>query len=199
METAYIGDIIEEHRGKLGGLLSILQDIQLAVGYLPEDALKVVADATGRSLTDLHDFATFYNTFRFKPEVTDLDEDSVTKTCDYIDVKCPHCNHSLMDSDCHINGIPSVRITVSFGMNHGWLRISSCPETDSFACEYELPRNGVANFFCPHCHVELVAAENCVLCGAPMIPQIVEAGFTRRCSRSDCISKLNKQAARLCS
>ncbi len=199
MDTVHIENIIENHKGKLGGLLSILQDIQLAVGYLPEEELKVVANATGRSLADLYDFANFYNTFRFKPEVTDLDEDSVTKTCDYIDVKCPHCNHSLMDSDCHINGIPSVRITVSFGMNHGWLQIPSNREIESFACEYEFPRNGVANFFCPHCHAELATAKSCVICGAPMIPQVMKAGFTSRCSRSDCISKSNKQAARLCS
>ena len=199
METAYIEDIIEEHRGKLGGLLSILQDIQLAVGYLSEDALKAVADATGRSLTDLYGFATFYKTFRFTPEVTDLDQNSVKKACDYIDVKCPHCNHSLMDYGCFINGIPSVRITVSFGMCHGWLRIPSNQEIESFACEYEFPRNGVAHFFCPHCHAELATAKNCVICSAPMIPQVMKAGFTSRCSRSDCISRSNKQAARQCS
>ncbi|MCP4605564.1 MAG: hypothetical protein GY847_34420, partial [Proteobacteria bacterium] len=177
METVHILRIVEKHKGKLGGLLSILQDIQLAIGYLPEKALGVVADATGRSLTDLYGFATFHNSFRFKPEVADLIEDSAKKTHNYIYVKCPRCNHSLMDSGCFVEGIPSVRITVSFGMDHGWLRIPSSPDIDSFACEYEFPLTGIVNFFCPHCSTELLIAENCVICSAPMIPRVAKSGF----------------------
>ena len=199
MNPVYVLDIVEKHRGKLGGLLSMLQDIQLAVGYLPKEALMVVADATGRSLTDLYGFATFYRDFRFEPDATNLIENSPQESGNYIYVRCPRCNHSLMDPECLIEHLPSVRITVSFGMEHGWLRIPSSEKIDSFACEHELPLKGVVNFFCPHCHTEIVTAENCALCSAPMIPQIAKQGFVKRCSRSDCISRSKKQAAGMCS
>jgi len=60
--------IIENHNGKLGGLMTILEDIQSEYGYLPEMSLRLVADETGVSLVDIFGVATFYHSFSLKPQ-----------------------------------------------------------------------------------------------------------------------------------
>lgn len=60
--------IIENHNGKLGGLMTILRDVQSEYGYLPEMSLRMVADETGSSLVDIYGVATFYHSFSLKPQ-----------------------------------------------------------------------------------------------------------------------------------
>jgi NADH-quinone oxidoreductase subunit E len=50
-----------------GELISILEGIQAKYGYLPEDALKTVAENTGSSLVDIYGVATFYKSFSLEP------------------------------------------------------------------------------------------------------------------------------------
>lgn len=59
--------IVEKHAGARGGLIAILQDIQARYGYLPPEALKAVAERTGRPLVDIYGVATFYHSFSLKP------------------------------------------------------------------------------------------------------------------------------------
>ncbi len=60
--------IIENHtRGSQTGLISILEDIQADYSYLPEEALRIVSEKTGRSLVDIYGVATFYKAFSLKP------------------------------------------------------------------------------------------------------------------------------------
>lgn len=108
-----------------------------------------------------------------------------------IEVSCPRCNHSLMDATHPVDGHPSIRVTVSFGQKHGWLRLSSLYGSYAVESEYEIPMDTVLNFFCPHCHTELVGAWNCPDCGAPMIPMIVRGGgMIQVCSRRGCKSHM---------
>jgi NADH-quinone oxidoreductase subunit E len=62
-----VSQIVEEYAGKFGGLIGILQQVQARYGYLPPDALAVVADKTGRSLTDVYGVATFFRSFSLQP------------------------------------------------------------------------------------------------------------------------------------
>jgi hypothetical protein len=41
------------------------------------------------------------------------------------------------------------------------------------------------NFFCPHCHSELVGTSPCDRCGAPLVPLLVRGGggMVQICSR----------------
>jgi NADH-quinone oxidoreductase subunit E len=104
-----------------------------------------------------------------------------------IQVNCPRCNHSLMDTAHLIDGYPAVRVTVSFGREHGWLRLSSLYGSYNVESEYEIPKDTVVNFFCPHCHAELRSAAACPECGAPMVPMIVRGGgVVQICSRRGC-------------
>lgn len=59
--------IFAGYTGHKSEIIPILQDIQDAYGYLPEDALEMVASFTGVSRTHVYGVATFYAQFRFKP------------------------------------------------------------------------------------------------------------------------------------
>jgi len=270
MNPGHIVRIVEKHSEDRGGLISTLEDIQSKYGYLPEDALRIVAKRTGWSLVDLFGVATFYRSFSLKPkgrhlisvclgtachvrgapiiageferklkisagETTSDNEftletvnclgacalgpmvvvdghyfsnvntrkvkqilkrarvglDKVEVKTDQrifpIEVHCSRCNHSLMDPNDLIDGQPSVRLTISFGQKHGWLRLSSLYGSYTLESEYETPMDTVTHFFCPHCHAELNGASNCPECGAPMVPMIVRGGgMVQICSRRGC-------------
>ena len=66
MDKENILEIIKGHTGK-AGLISILEVIQEKYTYLPETALRIVAEETGHSLADIYGVATFYKAFSLKP------------------------------------------------------------------------------------------------------------------------------------
>ncbi len=270
MSRERILTILEKHEGKQGALISILEEIQSEFSYLPESALRVVADTTGRSLVEVMGVATFYRSFSLKPrgrhlmsvclgtachvrrapkiadevsrqlgikagETTEDQEFTfetvnclgacalgpvvvvdghyfphvtppkvsriIEKTREGLDridlatdrrvfpleVRRPHCNHSLMDADRKLDGHPAVHITVSFGRKHGWIRLSSLYGSYTMASEHEIPLDTVVHCYCPHCHAELGAASTCAACGASMVPLIVRGGgIVQICSRRGC-------------
>jgi (2Fe-2S) ferredoxin/predicted RNA-binding Zn-ribbon protein involved in translation (DUF1610 family) len=115
-----------------------------------------------------------------------------------LEVNCPRCNHSLMDSDHLVDGHPSIRVTVSFGNEHGWLRLSSLYGSYTIESGDEIPVDAIVNFFCPHCHAELIGAWNCAVCEAPMVPMIVRGGgIVQICSRRGCKSHMLDLEGRL--
>jgi NADH:ubiquinone oxidoreductase subunit E len=59
--------ILERHGQQRGGLIAVLGEIQDAYGYLPEFALKIVSEKTGRLLRDIYGVATFYRSFSLVP------------------------------------------------------------------------------------------------------------------------------------
>ncbi len=104
-----------------------------------------------------------------------------------VKVSCPRCNHGLMDFSHKIDGHPSVRMTMAFGGHHGWLRLSSLYGSYTLESEYDIPLDTVLNLFCPHCHAELIGANICSLCGAPMVPMLVAGGgMVQICARRGC-------------
>lgn len=104
-----------------------------------------------------------------------------------VEVACPRCNHSLMDPRHQIDDHPSIRITVAFDNRHGWIRLSSLYGSYSVESEYEIQEDTVPDFFCPHCHAQLVGASTCAECGAPMVPMIVRGGgIVQICPRRGC-------------
>jgi len=108
-----------------------------------------------------------------------------------LEVSCPRCNHSLMDPSHLVDGFPSIRVTASFGQEHGWLRLSCLYGSYAIESGDEIPVGMVVNFFCPHCHAELIGAWNCPVCDAPMVPMIVQGGaIVQICSRRGCKSHM---------
>jgi hypothetical protein len=94
-----------------------------------------------------------------------------------------------MDSNYLVDGVPSIKVTISFGQTHGWLLLSSIYGSYNMQSEYEIPMETVVDFFCPYCHAELRGASKCADCGAPMVPMIVRGGGVLQiCSRRGCRS-----------
>jgi NADH:ubiquinone oxidoreductase subunit E len=61
-------DAILKKRGTgPGAVIAVLEEIQSAAGYLPEKALRLVSEKTGRPMVDLYGIATFYRSFTLKP------------------------------------------------------------------------------------------------------------------------------------
>jgi NADH-quinone oxidoreductase subunit E len=89
MKTEEMATILDKHNGERGGLISILEEIQAKYSYLPEEALKIVAEKTGRSLVDVYGVATFYKSFSLKPRGKHL---------------CSVC----MGTACHVRGAPVI-------------------------------------------------------------------------------------------
>ena len=60
-------EIVEPWKGKHGGLIPILQEIQHEFGYLPEEALVTVSKELKIPKADIYGVATFYAQFHLKP------------------------------------------------------------------------------------------------------------------------------------
>ncbi|MBD3288063.1 NAD(P)H-dependent oxidoreductase subunit E [candidate division KSB1 bacterium] len=68
MDTTIVSDILERNGNEKDGLIATLGDIQAEFGYLPEDALRMVSEKTGKALIDLYGIASFYTAFSLKPQ-----------------------------------------------------------------------------------------------------------------------------------
>ncbi len=62
-----VAEILEGFEHRVDSLIMILQDIQEEYRYLPEDALRIVADDLDLPLSQLYEVATFYRSFSLKP------------------------------------------------------------------------------------------------------------------------------------
>jgi NADH-quinone oxidoreductase subunit E len=60
-------DIMADFEGKESDLIPILQRIQAAYGYLPEDVIRELSERTGIFVTKIMGVATFYSQFRLQP------------------------------------------------------------------------------------------------------------------------------------
>ena len=66
-EVKNINAILDNAEGQRGVLIAVLQRVQEKVGYLPEDAMKMIAERFSLSLTNVYGVASFYKHFHFKP------------------------------------------------------------------------------------------------------------------------------------
>lgn len=62
-----VDNIIAEHRHRQGPLMPILQSINVAFNYFPEDVMKYVSQQLDIPLTNILRVASFYNAFSLKP------------------------------------------------------------------------------------------------------------------------------------
>ncbi|MDC8013606.1 formate dehydrogenase subunit gamma [Tahibacter soli] len=60
-------DAIEPRRALPGALLPILHAVQDALGYVPRDAVPLIANALNLSRADVHGVVSFYHYFRSEP------------------------------------------------------------------------------------------------------------------------------------
>lgn len=65
--TEELRPIFEKYSGKKGSLIPILQETQEKYGYLPKDAIKAIAKATGNPVSQVYGVVTFYSQFHLNP------------------------------------------------------------------------------------------------------------------------------------
>lgn len=61
------GAIVDNRASLEGPLLPILHDIQAEFGFVPQDALRVIAEKLNLSRAEVHGVMTFYHDFREEP------------------------------------------------------------------------------------------------------------------------------------
>ena len=67
MSVALVRDIVSTYRGQRGALLPILHAVQEALGYVPPEAIPVLAEELNLSRADVHGVVSFYHDFRSAP------------------------------------------------------------------------------------------------------------------------------------
>lgn len=104
-----------------------------------------------------------------------------------VNVNCPKCNHSLMDAEHPLDGYPSIKVTITYGDNHGWFRLSSLYGSSNIESEHERPLGVIADYFCPHCHSEFTGGADCPECGTNMVSMIIKGGgMVHICPKRGC-------------
>ena len=90
MDGAALKTLVAEHNGRRGGLITILEKVQSAYGYLPRDVIERVAEETGRPLVDVYGVATFYKAFSLAP-------------------RGRHVVSACLGTACHVRGAPAIQ------------------------------------------------------------------------------------------
>ncbi|MFO7278114.1 MAG: formate dehydrogenase subunit gamma [Pseudomonadota bacterium] len=62
-----VNRIIAQHKDRPGPLLEVLHGVQDALGYVPADAVPLIADGLNLSRAEVHGVVTFYHHFRHAP------------------------------------------------------------------------------------------------------------------------------------
>lgn len=93
VDLSLVDAILNDNNSENSNLISILQDVQAAYGYLPRPVLTKVSDHTGIKEAKVYGVATFYSQFRLKP---------VGK---YLIMLC-------QGTACHVNGSGSIELAL---------------------------------------------------------------------------------------
>jgi formate dehydrogenase subunit gamma len=67
IDPGRVRELVDRHGGRPGALLPILHDVQRQFGYVPDEAVPVIAKALNLSRAEVHGVITFYHWFRRKP------------------------------------------------------------------------------------------------------------------------------------
>jgi formate dehydrogenase subunit gamma len=66
-ERETVRRIVEDMKDRPGPLIEILHSVQAALGYVPSDAVPILADVLNISRAEVHGVVTFYHFFRETP------------------------------------------------------------------------------------------------------------------------------------
>ena len=58
---------VESHRGRVGPLLPVLHSVQDKLGFVPQEAVPMIAGAMNLSRAEIHGVMSFYHDFRTEP------------------------------------------------------------------------------------------------------------------------------------
>jgi NADH:ubiquinone oxidoreductase subunit E len=102
VDLTLLEPILARHQGQRGALIPVLQEAQQLYGYLPKEALALIARRLGLSVSKVYGVATFYAQFYFEPRGRHL-----LRVCD--------------GTACHVKGTPALLTAVedSFDVTPG--------------------------------------------------------------------------------
>jgi NADH-quinone oxidoreductase subunit E len=93
VDLSLADDVIAQHQGQRGALIPILQATQAVYGYLPREALALIASRLGLSLGKVYGVATFYSQF-------------------YLTRRGRHLLRLCDGTACHVKGTPTLLTAV---------------------------------------------------------------------------------------
>jgi formate dehydrogenase subunit gamma len=64
--------VVQEHSGEIGALLPVLQGMQERLGYIPDEAIPMIARLLNLSRAEVHGVVHFYHDFRTQPPADHL-------------------------------------------------------------------------------------------------------------------------------
>ena len=67
LDLSKVDTILAAHAGQQGALIPVLQEVQEAFGYVPEDAVNYVGDRLNISPSKIFGVLTFYAQFHLQP------------------------------------------------------------------------------------------------------------------------------------
>ena len=67
-QEAKLLEIIEKYKDTKGAMMPILQQTQEVYGYLPVEAMQIIARETGKPIEEIFGIATFYSQFSLNPK-----------------------------------------------------------------------------------------------------------------------------------
>ncbi len=67
VDLAPMAAVLQKFAHKKGAIIPLLQETQELFGYLPQQALVRIAEATNTDISKIYGVATFYSQFRLKP------------------------------------------------------------------------------------------------------------------------------------
>lgn len=106
-----------------------------------------------------------------------------------LQVKCPHCQKSLMDEEVKLHDVPSIRLNIQTPDERGTVNLCSIYECFDHLSDIKLKKDTIVEFSCPHCNKELLVKEECRLCDAPMVSFVLQTGGrVNFCSRHGCMN-----------
>ena len=59
--------VVQEHAGQIGALMPVLHGVQQRMGYIPSEAIAMIARALNLSRAEVHGVMHFYHDFRSEP------------------------------------------------------------------------------------------------------------------------------------
>jgi len=106
-----------------------------------------------------------------------------------LNVKCPHCNKTLMDEGHLINNKKSIKVLLETADHQkGTIWLSSIYGDYNYTCDLKIPEDEVATISCPQCKEVLNRPQvTCDVCSAPIVSfNCSVGGRVSICSRAGC-------------
>jgi len=97
-----VEEAVERHRGKIGALMPVLHSIQDSFGFIPGEAVPIMASAMSLSRAEVHGVLSFYHDFRTEPAGEHIVQLCRAEACQAMGAR---------ELEAHVRG----RLGVSFG------------------------------------------------------------------------------------